>query len=176
MKVASSAFLLLATFLALSAQNVPPSAPLEIRVYVLDDQRRPFDLTGWQALLEIGDRLDGAHREVLPMVRTQPSATGRLEGPHPGQIRPINGGPWSAEMVVIDPGSPDPLLANHSHGGPYFRAEYSPGDRFKPQWTATVTFDVKGELKTARNFRYPFLEAARGSADGRTMGAALPLH
>ena len=152
-----------AVLLAVAAapQEPPGAGPLEIRVYVLDDQKKPVDVKGWQAFLEIGDQLDGTERELVPMQWTAPRGEEEIEGRHEWQMRSIDGGTWTAEMVVVKPVTPVPFGADHGHAGPYFKAEYSPGDRIKPEWSASVRFLVKGELRSARNFRYPFVEVAR---------------
>jgi hypothetical protein len=163
----------LAGLLLVVPLQTPPSAPQEIRVYVADERKRPHSLEGWEAVLEIGDRLDGSQRELLPMQLVRPRGAEKADPGQRSQIRPIDGTPWTAEMVVIQPVSPDPFAGEAAR--PYFKADYAPGARFKPEWAASVTFLVKSEVKTARNFRYPFLEATGASADGRTVGAALPL-
>ena len=152
--------------------QIPPTAPLEIRVYVLDERKRPHALEGWEAFLEIGDRLDGAQREVIPMQLIRPRGADRIEERHRSQTRPIEGGGATAEMVVIQPATPDPFLAGEAR--PYFKVEYAPGGRLKPEWIASVSFLVRGEVRTARNFRYPFVEPAR-STDGGTLRSPVAL-
>jgi hypothetical protein len=204
----------------------PRIGPLEIRVYVMDKEKKPVDFKDWTASLTVEPKGPGGASKTYVMQYTTPRADDPGAMRHEWEVRDIEGGQHVAEMVVVrrehaeplpkepapkpgDPGyrpeprpgepgaAPEPgdkprleqspdqprpqepapvppstepggttdRSQEHAHTGPYFKAELPREDLAKAEFTASVTFTVKGERKTAKNFQYPFV-GTTGNGDG----------
>lgn len=219
--------------LAASAQEIPPGRDTgkqddqktlqtsqgEVRVYLLDREKKPVDLKDITASLMLEDKT--GVKKTVPMQLVTPKADEKTTVGYEGQLREVEGGQHWAEMVVVKgdlkpgfkekeepgrrngtpedkkleekppggdksglderpfqfgekkPGEPQdrPLKGQekrHTYTGSYFKADLGKED-WPAEFSASVVFRIKGETKTARGFKFPFL--AMGNGDGASAHA-----
>lgn len=189
--------LLAAAGLAWGIQEIPPGrdrgqeeekpgvrkmAHGEIRVYLLDKDKKPVDLKDVTASLTIEDKT--GLKRTLPLQLVTPKAGEASPAGPEGQLREVEGGQFWAKMFVMKPDAVEKKPGERRPGqkgddlygddkkrapkaqeltGPYFKAELTK-EEWTAEFTADVVFRIKGETKTARGFSFPFPEAGNGDA------------
>jgi hypothetical protein len=129
---------LAAAFATLSAQDVPgqrdqKAQPMtggwEVRVYLMDKDKKDVDLKDITATLMIEEKgMTPAEKptvkKTIPMQLMTPKADEKMSGWHHGQMREVNGGgQWWCEMVVWKPGMMRKGATEKGEGGEKYGAK-----------------------------------------------------
>src|SRR5437773_309838 len=183
---------LAAAFATSSAQDVPgqrdpqknqPPGGWEVRVYLMDKDKKDMDLKDITATLMIEEKPVSAAekattKKTIPMQLVTPKPEDKMW--HHGQVREIEGGQYFVEMMVhkagmraggkgaYEKGAEDREKSGRekktaeegtarTHTGPYFKAEVAQDVAPKGEFIASVSFKIMGETKTATGFEYPFM-------------------
>lgn len=177
---------LAAAFATAGAQDVPGQREgqkgqamgnWEVRVWLMDKDKKDVDLKDVTATLMIEEKAatpaeKPTVKKTIPMQMVTPKADEKMTGWHHGQVKEVDGGQYFCELKVMKWGmhkggeereksggekEKNGAEKAAAHTGPYFKAEV-PGDVSpKGEFMASVTFTIKGETRTARGFRHPFM-------------------
>lgn len=180
MKYAALALALLGAagvYLGAHRVQADPAAPWEVRVFVMDKEGKPVDISAWSATLALKPK--DADERTLTLEKVQPERAGGAQA-KPGEKAPVCAQVKEmdrhyVELVVLPPAASSPPAEGqaprgeaarppaqdyrHTHGAGYFKTSLQPfvGDfRNKAvQFTADVTFSHEGKRTTVSGFSYP---------------------